>query len=50
LYQNEESTGRQYQTPLGKIDLLAIDKKNKQFVVIELKKGGSSDAVVGGSV
>jgi len=47
LYQDEENTGRQYQTPLGKIDLLAIDKENKQFVVIELKKGVSSDVVVG---
>jgi hypothetical protein len=47
LYQNEESNGRQYPTPIGNIDLLAIDKKNKEFVVIELKKGRSSDAVIG---
>jgi restriction system protein len=26
---------------------LAIDKKNKEFVVIELKKGRNSDAVIG---
>jgi len=47
LYQDEENTGRQYSTPIGNIDLLAVDKKNKEFVVIELKKGRSSDAVVG---
>jgi hypothetical protein len=47
LYQDEESNGRQYQTPIGNIDLLAVDKQKKELVVIELKKGRSSDAVVG---
>jgi len=47
LYQDEESSGRQYPTAIGNIDLLARDKKTKEFVVIELKKGRSSDAVVG---
>ena len=47
LYQDEENTGRQYPTQVGNIDLLAIDKTKKEFVVIELKKGKSSDAVVG---
>jgi restriction system protein len=47
LYQDEENSGRQYPTPIGKIDLLAIDKQRKEFFVIELKKGKSSDAVVG---
>jgi len=47
LYQDEENTGRQYQTPIGKIDLLAIDKEKKEFLVIELKKDKSSDPVVG---
>lgn len=47
LYQDEESTGRQYPTPIGNIDLLAVDKANKEFVVIELKKGRSSDVVIG---
>ena len=46
LYQDEESNGRQYQTPIGNIDLLAVDKEKKELVVIELKKGRSSDAVV----
>jgi len=47
LYQDEENTGRQYPTSVGKIDLLAIDRNRKEFVVIELKKGRSSDVVVG---
>ena len=47
LYQDEENTGRQYPTPVGNIDLLAMDRNKKEFVVIELKKGRSSDVVVG---
>lgn len=47
LYQDEENSGRQYPTPIGNIDLLAVDKKKKEFVVIELKKDKSSDIVVG---
>ncbi len=47
LYQDEESTGRQYPTSVGFIDLLAFDEEHQEYVVIELKKGRSSDAVVG---
>lgn len=47
LYQHEESSGRQYPTPIGNIDLLAVDKEKKEFVVIELKKGRGSDVVIG---
>ncbi len=47
LYQNEENTGRQFPTAIGNIDLLAIDREKKEFVVIELKKGRSSDVVIG---
>lgn len=47
LYQDEKRSGRQYQTPIGIIDLLAVDKEKKEFVIIELKKGGGSDVVVG---
>jgi len=47
LYQDEETSGRQYRTSVGYIDLLAIDRDNEKFVVIELKKGRSSDQVVG---
>lgn len=45
--EDEESSGRQYPTSIGSVDLLAIDKAKKQFVVIELKKGKTGDAVVG---
>ncbi len=45
--QDEEITGRQYHTPIGIIDLLAIDGAKKEFVVIELKKGKGSDVVIG---
>ncbi len=47
LYQDEENKGRQYRTTIGNIDLLAIDRNNEKFVVIELKKGRSSDEVIG---
>jgi len=47
LYQTEENNGRQYPTTIGNIDLLAVDKERKEFVVIELKKGKNSDDVVG---
>jgi predicted nuclease of restriction endonuclease-like (RecB) superfamily len=47
LYQDEESSGRQYPTTIGNIDLLAVDNERKEFVVIELKKGKSSDVVLG---
>ena len=38
--------GRQYRTPVGSIDLLARDNRGK-YVVIELKKGRTSDRVLG---
>jgi len=39
--------GRQYSTPVGPIDLLTIDTKTNEYVVIELKKGRSADKVYG---
>jgi len=39
--------GQQYQTGIGIIDILAVDSKTNDFVVIELKKGQTSDKVVG---
>ncbi len=46
LYKDDTGrTGRQYITEIGDIDLLC--KKANDFVVIELKKGRSSDKVVG---
>ncbi|MDC3088151.1 endonuclease NucS [Alphaproteobacteria bacterium] len=39
--------GKQYQTDTGPIDILAISKDQKEFLVVELKKGKASDVVVG---
>ena len=39
--------GQQYPTDTGPIDILAISKDNKTLLVVELKKGRASDAVVG---
>jgi RecB family endonuclease NucS len=39
--------GRQYSTPVGPIDLLTIDTKANEYVIIELKKGRSADKVYG---
>jgi hypothetical protein len=47
LYQDEDSTGRQFPTSIGPIDLLAFDESKKEFVVIELKKGRAGDVVIG---
>lgn len=38
---------QQYKTDIGRIDILAEDKKSKQYVVIELKKNQTSDDTVG---
>jgi Endonuclease NucS len=39
--------GRQYSTTVGPIDLLTVDTKTGEYVVIELKKGRSADKVYG---
>src|SRR3546814_10376966 len=39
--------GRQYETTVGPIDILARDKKTGGYVVIELKKGRAADKVFG---
>ena len=38
---------QQYQSDTGPIDILAISKDKKEYLVIELKKGLTNDAVVG---
>lgn len=48
LTEDGEIIGEEYQTKeAGNIDILAKDKKSNEWVVIELKKGQSSDAVIG---
>jgi len=47
LYEDENGTGQQYQTDTGPLDLLAVSKDGKTLLVIELKRGRASDAVVG---
>jgi len=42
-----EKVGQQYPTDTGPIDILAISKDKKRLLVVELKKGRASDAVVG---
>ena len=39
--------GRQYQTDTGPLDILAISKDKKELLVIELKRGMSSDVAIG---
>lgn len=39
--------GRQYETTVGPIDILARDRKTGGYVVIELKKGRAADKVFG---
>jgi len=50
IFKDENGIGKQFKTNTGWIDILAIskDKKDeKEFLVIELKKGQASDKVVG---
>ena len=42
-----EPFGKQYPTDTGPMDILAISKDKKRLLVVELKKGRASDAVVG---
>jgi RecB family endonuclease NucS len=44
---NLKLVGRQYSTTVGPIDLLTVDNKTGDYVVIELKKGRSADKVYG---
>jgi len=47
IYEDENGNpGRQYLTDVGYIDLLTTDKSGN-FYVIELKKGHTSDKVIG---
>lgn len=48
IYTDEgEPSGQQYQTDTGPLDILAVSKDKRRLLVVELKKGRASDAVVG---
>lgn len=47
IYEEGDLVSQQYQTAVGEIDILAISKDQQEYLVIELKKGRTSDAVVG---
>ena len=47
IYEDENGVGQQYPSDTGPIDILAISKDKKTLLVVELKKGRASDAVVG---
>jgi restriction system protein len=48
IYQEDgELVGQQYPTDTGPIDIFAVSRDEKTLLVIELKKGRASDAVVG---
>jgi restriction system protein len=42
-----EEVGKQYETDAGRIDILAVSRDRKRLLVIELKRGRTSDIVVG---
>jgi hypothetical protein len=46
LYSEERVSGRQFNTDVGRIDILAIDTKDN-FIVIELKAGKANYSVIG---
>ncbi len=47
IYEENGEKAQQYPTDTGPLDILAISKDKKQLMVVELKKGRASDAVVG---
>ena len=47
IYEEDGEKAQQYQTDTGPLDILAISKDKMRLLVVELKKGRASDAVVG---
>ncbi len=47
LIEEDDHFSQQYPTGIGRIDILVKDRETKQYVVIELKKGQTSDDTVG---
>jgi len=47
LYRTDQQEGRQFPAGIWSIDFLAIDKDTNDLVVVELKRGKTSDSTVG---
>jgi restriction system protein len=47
IYEEAGERAQQYKTDTGRLDILAISKDRRKLLVVELKKGRASDAVVG---
>ena len=47
IYEVDGERAQQYQTDTGPLDILAISKDQRTLLVVELKEGEASDAVVG---
>jgi len=47
IYKEGDLLSQQYETTVGLIDILAISKNKDEYLIIELKKGRTSDAIVG---
>ena len=47
IYEDGELKSQQYITDIGRIDILAKDKNDNSYVVIELKRNQTSDDTVG---
>lgn len=47
IIEDGELISQQFRTDIGPIDILAIDKNTKHYVVIELKKNQTSDDTIG---
>lgn len=47
IYEEGDLKSQQYSTDVGPIDILAVHKKTGDYLVIELKKGQSTDSVIG---
>jgi restriction system protein len=45
--EDSEIVGQQYPSDTGPLDILAVSKDGKELLVVELKRGRASDAVVG---
>jgi len=47
IEEDGEIVSQQYKTGIGRVDILAQDKKTGELVVIELKKNQTSDDTIG---